>query len=572
VRGGKARAVAVLAVVVCSLVAGSPAQSASPSKGEGTGHRHWVTSAQSAPTSPQQFGVVTAPALIPMRDGEMLRAVLYLPSRPPTDAPGPCIGVLDGYAPPSAIAALGGVYATILGDYATRGYAGVYVHLRAIGVPADQALYYKYASDGYDVVEWMAKQSWCNGRVGLRGTSLLGISQWFAAKGLPPHLKAMVPDVACGDCYWGLWYVGGMIAGSGRKGRTPPSTAYDEYAAARPHRNYDAWWRERTIMPSDREKIARKGVKVLIFGGWDDYMLWSYTHNYMDYRAAKGDAKIILGPWTHGQALLGGTAVEPYSFNNYQTLFFDRWLKGIHNGIDRENRALIYVQGPNEWRFEREWPIPDTNYVTFNLRARRSGTAPSLNDGSLTFATARPHERSVGYTYSPTGPYNDAGGGGARLTNDQRGDEQRSLTWTTPAVQTPTEITGRPNLNFWAKVVGPDTDFVAELTDVGPDGTSTQIARGWLNAPRFFDRSHPKPLRMGIAYKFKLELWPTSYVLAAGHRLRLDLSGSDSTGNDPNPYPSRVTILQDAAHPSALIVPLIGDSRLVRAYRGFIER
>lgn len=560
--------VAVAIIAVAALLTPQPATSAT-TKGEGTEKRAWVNGRREALVSAQKFGVRVVPTVIPMRDGEMLRAVLYLPVRPPTDpGPGPCIGVLDGYAPPSAIAALGAPYGAFLSDYATRGYAGVYVHLRAMGVPEDEGLYYKYGEDGYDVVEWMADQPWCNGRVGLRGTSLLGISQWFAAKGGPPSLKAMIPDVACGDCYWGLWYVGGMLPGEGRRGRTPPLTAYDEYAAAAQHRNYDAWWRARTVMPEVRRAMARRGVKVLVTGGWDDYMLDSYTRNYTEFARAGGTGKLILGPWGHGDALLGGGDVlQPYSFDTYQLRFFDRWLKGLRNGIDDEGGALSYVEGPDQWRFERTWPIPDTKRIRLHLRSRRSGTAESLNDGSLTFAGPAAGEAKVRQGYKPEAPFNNAGGGAARLADDQRPDEARSLTWTSSRLKTNTELTGWPKLKFWASVTGGDRDFVVEITDVAPDGTSTQIGRGWLNAQRHFSRSDPKRLASGKIYGFALELWPMSRVVMTGHRVRISLAASDNPGTDPNPVASTLTVYQDSAHPSSIELPVIGNAALVRDSR-----
>lgn len=556
-------ALAALTAVVVASPAGGAA-----TKGAGTEKRQWVTGRREAAVSEAKYGVSVLPTLIPMRDGEMLRAVLYLPARPPTDAgPGPCIGVLEGYTPPSALVALGGLYATFLQDYARRGYAAVYVHLRGGGAPAEDALYYKYADDGYDVVEWMADQSWCNGRVGLRGTSLVGISQWLAAKQVPPSLKAMVPDVACGDCYWGLWYPGGMVGGEGRRGRTPPFTAYDEYAAASQHRNYDDWWRERTVLGDVRQKLAKRGVKILNTGGWDDYMLGSYSHNYSEFAQAGGNGKLVLGPWGHGDALTGGDDLQPYSFSTYHLRFFDRWLKGLENGIDEEGRALIFVQGPDQWRFEKDWPVPDEKRVKLYLRRAQSKTARSVNDGSLTIGGPAPAERAVKHAYTPDGPFNNAGGGSARLTEDQRPDEAHSLTWTSSAMTSPTEVTGWPHLRFWASFKGEDRDLVAEITDVSPDGTSTQIGRGWLNAQRYFDRSDPRPLKAGKIYKFDFELWPMSYVLQKGHRIRISLAASDNPGTDPNPHASTMTLYQNAAYPSHLDLPILGSPALLTQAR-----
>jgi putative CocE/NonD family hydrolase len=155
---------------------------------------------------------------------------------------------------------------------------------------------------------------------------------------------------------------------------------------------------------------------------------------------------------------------------------------------------------------------------------------------------------------------NNAGGGGTRPTGDQRPDEANQLTWTAKPVTVPTEITGWPRLKFWASSTAPDTDFVAEITDVAPDGTSTTIGRGWLNGPQSFSRTKPLPLVRGKVNAFDMELWPMSYVVQKGHRIRVDLSGSDSPGTAVNPLKSTVALYQDAAHPSALELPIIGTS------------
>jgi len=167
---------------------------------------------------------------------------------------------------------------------------------------------------------------------------------------------------------------------------------------------------------------------------------------------------------------------------------------------------------------------------------------------------------SASYTYSPAGPFNQANGNGPILAVDQRPNEASSLTWTSEPLSVPTEATGWWSLDFWASVNAPDTDFVVEITDVAPDGTSRQMGRGWLNAPRAFSRSNPRPLVPDAIYKFSVEVWPTSYVFPAGHRIRVDLSGSDCCvlGSDPNPTPARVTVYQDEHHPSRVVVPVIG--------------
>lgn len=549
-------------VLVLGLVQGSSvAQSSSDGeRGAGTEDRQWVEGPADPPESmsPQQYAVRTEAAVIEMEDGALLDARLFLPVRLPSEDPGPCVLTADGYGPPSAIGPLTfALTGESLNDLATRGYAGAHVFLQTRDVPEDQAFYYKYSEHGYQLVEWMADQPWCDGNVGMIGPSLLGISQWLTAKADPPHLRAIIPEIGCGDCYWYLWYRGGMLPGDGREGRQPPVTAYDEYGAAIEHRNYDAWWRERDTTSADFERIARSDIAVMQCGGWDDYIYSGGVKAVQEVVAAGGHGMQIIGPCSHGGSTYD---LLPYDLQTFRVLWFDRFLKGIENGIDEGPEALFYVEGAEQYRFEDEWPIPDAHTTTLYLRAEKSHSAPSLNNGSLTADAPADDEPAVSYDYSPDGPYNNAGGSGARPTEDQRGDEEHSLTWTTPPLDVATEVTGWPRVRLWASSTATDTDFVVELTDVAPDGTSTQVARGWLNAPRSFNRANPPELTPGEVHKFEITVWPMSYVFPEGHRIRLALSSSDNPGTAPNPHAAMVTVHQDAEHPSQLELPVVGTS------------
>ena len=541
-----ARALAFIVAAVYTLTA------TAGDKGAGTEQRQWVDGAKVAPVSPPIYDITEQEQFVAMRDGVRLQTRLFLPVLPQGAATPPCVLETDGYGIP-----LDPFFLPALRDLAKRGYAVLFARLRGTA-PSEGVsdLYNRFGEDGYDLVEWMAAKPWCNGDVGMVGGSLLGISQWLAAKQLPPHLKTFIPDVACGDCYTYLWYLGGMLPGQGRKARAGVPGAEHEYAAAIQHRNFDAWWRERTTMPEDVRAIARRRIPVLVRDAWGDYLLAGAVHNYENYLGVGNKRKIILGSVSHAPA----PDSLPYSNTEYQVMWLDRWLKGIHNGVDTEPRALIYVQGPNQWRFESDWPIPDTHLVRLYLRARLSGSAISLNDGLLSEQAPAETESPASYTYSPAGPFNQANGNGPILAVDQRPNELSSLTWTSEPLRVPTEATGWWSLNFWASVNAPDTDFVVEITDVAPDGTSRQVGRGWLNAQRAFSRSNPTPLISDVIYKFSVEVWPTSYVFATGHRIRVDLSGSDCCvlGSDPNPTPARVTVYQDEDHPSYVKVPVIG--------------
>ena len=527
------------------------------SKGEGTGDRNWVPDTEDPPTSGERYPVeVIEDVRIPMRDGIELEGRLFLPDLPDGEE-GACVLYPNGYGhgdPDSG-------NNRIPRDLAERGYASLHVSMRGSGTSEGEGnLYNKYGEDGYDLVEWMADQSWCDGNVGAIGTSLRGINQWLIAKENPPSLKAISPVVACGDCYDYLWYPGGMLPGPGRVARGEP-----EYTSAIEHRDFDDWWRVRSTLTEDLQNIAVNDTPALISGGWNDYISSGNVQAYKELSDADGESKLIMGAGAHGAV----DDLHPFDFESYQVLWFDRYLKGEPNILDEEEDVLIYVQGPDEWRFEEDWPISDRTMETMYLNGLESKSISSNNDGS--FSEEPEDNELTGYDYSPeTGPFLhtllDSGTG--RLDIDQSPYEADTTTWTTSPLPDATEVTGSMSLNIWAESDAEDFDIVVHVTDVAPDGTSEAVTAGYLNAPRSESRSSPEPVTPGEVNEYEIEILPTSYVFQKGHRIRLSIAGGTKeheSQNKPqgpgiNPNPSSVKIHQDKDHPSSWDIPIIGTA------------
>ena len=564
VRVALASTVVASALVACGTVSSNttPTPAAviptTGAKGSGTEGRNWIDGPKTPVTSSVRYEVATSEIFITVRDGVQLGAKIFLPQGV-TDGPRPCVLMADGYGhnTPTGIA-LGGAVV----DLAARGYGAIHLSMRGSGNSGGTAdLYNLLGQDGYDVVEWMAKQPWCNGRVGMVGASLLGISQWLTAKQSPPHLKAIVPHVACGDCYDYVWYPGGMLPGPGRAARPA-----NEYQPAMQHRDFDAFWLGRTTLAEDHMRIAANGIAVLTTGGWNDYIS---PANLEAFEQMPGNArkKLVWGPDAHGAMLMNP---QPYTYYEFEAMWLDRYLRDIKNGIDTESVAVIYVQGPNLWRNESKWPIPDTTRLKLYLNAGTGSPAASLNDGQLLPTRSRASQSSVAIDYAPeAGPFlatllSQSKG---RYAADQRHLEKSVLTWTSPVLTVPTEVTGHIGFTFWASVHGTDADFVALLTDVAPDGTSTQVTVGYLNASRAVSRK-PRTVIQDAATQYTLNVWPTSYVFQAGHRFRLDVAGGAAAGDSvvspqgpgKSPYAAHITIWQDNSHPSVLDLPVIGKS------------
>ncbi len=565
IRTGLARRLsAVFALAALAASHGAPAQLRF-TPGAGTENRHWLPERPTAVNPMRHYIVNTQDdVIVTTRDGTHLDARLLTPVLPPGMPAPPCLLMSDGYGRTSSAAA---PEDSPLFEIAARGYAVLHLSLRGTGRSEgakDLDLYSHYGQDGYDTVEWMAKQSWCNGRVGTIGMSLLGISQWLTAKEAPPSLKAIVPVVACGDCYSQLWYPGGMLPGVGREERR--ILAPTEFAAAAAHRDFDEFWRARTVLADDMAAIAGRGVAAFIAGGLDDYMTPSNILAYEQFVAPGGGTKrLFLGPYAHWWHL-------DY-IGEEQIRFLDHWLKGVANGAENDPPVTLYVKGANAWRTEATWPLADAHPVTLFLGARRSHSIASLNDGTL--QAGIPDAKSpVELPYTPElGPFLPVIlSVDNRLDMDQRADEEKAVTWTTPPLKVATEVTGYPQVTLYAASSADDGDLVFDMTDVAPDGTSRQVVQGYFNAPHTFGadapRAVPQPLVPGRIQKYQLRLYPTAYVFQPGHRIRLALAGGaklaphqeHTQGPGKNPRPYTWTLYADREHPSSVELPVIGTS------------
>jgi len=555
--------------------------------GAGTEGRMWADAPLPAPAKGTPFKVtVTHDVKIPMRDGIKLDGILYTPER---RRPAACILVFDGYG--ASLDPRDRRFAE------EQGYAVLNVSTRGIskseGTPA---LYDTWIPDGYDTVEWMARQPWCAdgakpGNAGMFGSSLPGNANWQVANARPPSLKAIAPDVACANCYQTVWHPGGTLLGPGRESR-----AGHEYEAVRQHPNRDAWWEMHIVDPSEIEAITKTGMGFMITGGLQDFITVGSMDAFATVQKVGGKGRLMVDGGAHASAR--NNVLGPYHHATHMDMFFGHFLRGEKNAwVDPKvykTDVLLYIMGANKYRWEKTWPIADANNVKLYLRAQSSGTIKGppragaaasedgataagglANDGSLSLAAPATDERPMTYTYFPeNGPFLPTGwtqrDGWPKI--DQTEFESKAVSWTTEAMTVPTEVTGNIVFDFSASSTAGDTDFILMVTDVAPDGTSKYISAGNLNAPRYPDLSTPNPMKPGEVRKFSMVVNPIAYVFQPGHRIRFSLAG----GATPLPLPgqtgaeipgknanySNVAIFQDAANPAILTIPVIGTGKL----------
>lgn len=537
-----------------------------------------------------------------MRDGTVLRADIL---RPDTNGRFPAILYRTPYGKdavwregelPTRLARAG--YVAIVQDVRGR-YAS----------DGDFDPYRQELTDGYDSVEWAAGLPYSDGNVGMAGLSYPGAVQWLAAGESPPHLKAIIPAM-CFSSSRHFFYTGGAfdlswiswiyrsIAPDIRKRRNLDGPINWEATRRLWAKGKDAWLRHLPLRdlpvledvapfyyewlahPDDgpywdfanvEAKYDRIRVPALNLSGWHDegYGPIGAVRNFNG--TLRNGSRLIIGPWTHGAPSLTSTREGELDFGpnaglDYPALllrWYDRWLKGIENGVDKEAPVKLFVMGDNVWRDEKEWPLERTRFTSYYLGS----------DGRLSTNTPSAGEKSDSFTYDPLDPVVDPRGG-TLGPFDQSSLESRSdvLVYTTEPLDRDIEVTGPIEAEIWASSSAKDTDFFVRLLDVYPDGKAYNLMSPTLEVLRARyrnDESRPELLTPGKVERFRLRQMMTSNVFKAGHRIRVHITSSFFPHLDRNPntgHPFGVDaetqkanqiIHHDSEFPSRLILPVI---------------
>ena len=567
-----------------------------------------------ADVGPRNDILVDNRVAVRMRDGVNLYADVY---RPVGDGRYPVLVSKTPYSTerfPTAYDAA--VY------FARRGYVYAFVDVR--GRHESDGVWEPFRNserDSYDTIEWAAKQPWSDGKVAMQGGSYLGQNQWRAAQAAPPSLVTIFPMVASTSIYhdWitlnGGWRLSfnfgwGPVRSESRIMQNPgPHTVdglkaihYDEVQKHLPlntmqqrvgrhakfydnwiaHPDYDDYWK-----PLNAEEVFNKiAIPVHTFGGWFDIFSQGTLRGFvgMSHKGATEKARrmshIVIGPWGHGASRKFGAIdfgpTANVEANDLQLRWYDYWLKGIDNGLASEPPVKLFVMGRNEWVYEREYPIARTDYRAFYFASAGKANG-SAGDGRLTWTKPTVSASSDRFTYDPNNPVPSLGGNNCCGTptaagpQDQRPIEKRQdvLVYTSDALTEELEVTGPVKIVLHAASDAVDTDFVAKLVDVYPDGTSYNMAEGIVRARYRESLSKPSLMKPGQVYKFEIDLVGTSVAFQKGHRIRVQIASSHFPQFDRNPNTgapfgttdkvqiAQQTIYHDAERPSHVLLPVI---------------
>ena len=531
----------------------------------------WLSSSAVATAQETKSTIQTTEFMVEMRDGVKLATTVFLPD---DTGPWPVILTRTPYGKDRGGGRAAGRYTTAGYAYVTQDQRG---RFRSEGeyTPHENEL-----DDGYDTVEWIARQPWSNGRVGATGGSAMGISANLAAASDPPHLVAAFTRVAPRSLFYEGRFIGGAFkeqdTGGWMRGQNVSEEEIDLY---RRRVVLDERWK-RTDLIFHRHNID---IPIYNSGGWYDLFGLGNVTNFQYLQdwgreGALGNQRLMMGPIGHGG--LSGDIAYPNSRieSDEEMRWFDHWLKGVDNGVDEEPAVRYYMMASarkgsasdkNGWRTAETWPPNASRRVRYYLTQNHglSTTAPTA------------HKSSLSYRFDPSDPVQTLGGlnlRGERGPMDQRAVGERSdyLRFQTAPLSEDLVIAGKIDLELWASTDGLDTDFVAKLIDVYPDGYEALVLDMVIRT-RFRKGRRPEDVQMmtpGKATKMTIDLWNSAITFEKGHRVAVHITSSNFPRYDVNPNTGEAagvstiepriatnTIHLDADHPTAILLPVMSE-------------
>jgi hypothetical protein len=561
---------------------------------------------------------------VPMRDGVRLFADVY---RPADDGAYPVLLLRTPYNKEDAQTMN---YAHPVW-YARHGYVVVVQDVR--GRWKSEGEFYPFtaeADDGYDTVEWAASLPGVVPKVGMYGFSYAAGVQWLAAMKRPPHLRAIAPAMIGSDSYQGRTYRNGAFSlallqswvlyaardTALRRNRIdwaselselyanifsfykrvplndPPESVkslapyYLDWLA---HRTRDSCWSATAL----KDHYGEIDVPALHIGGWYDVFIDGTIENFAGVSrygsaAAREAQYLYIGPWFHmpWSRYVGELDFGPEAANRIDELqlqWFNRWLKD-EEPARPPAKVRYFLMGANMWKEADAWPVPGVVTKRLYLHSRRKANSVS-GDGWLS-EDAPGDEFPDLYVYHPSIPVPALGGRSGAVPEltpmgpkNQLPVEIRNdvLVYTSAPLERDLAVVGETEVELYAATTAEDTDFVAKLVDVHPDGRAFNIAEGIIRASFRNGVERAEPVPPGQVLRYTVSLGPTAHVFRKGHAIRLDIASSLFPTFDRNPNrfmnsgeatdadfeTATQTIYHDARRPSRLNLPVVPDEKAV---------
>jgi predicted acyl esterase len=514
---------------------------------------------------------------IPMKDGVRLAVNLYMPDGAPQGATADDkFPVILEYLPYRkddwSIARDWGLHSY----FVRRGYITARVDIRGTGTsegnPPDREYSDQEQQDGLEVIDWLSKQPWSTGNVGMMGISWGGFNAIQMARLHPPALKAIIAACATEELFHDdIHYIDGLMHADEYEmamdlelglTRAPDFPTGEKFLAERfdaapwfllyLHGQRDGpFWRRASLAP---DRYADYNVPTFMVGGFLD--------GYRDsiprfFEHVKAPVKAILGPWNHTfpHDADPGPAIE---WRDEATRWWDYWLKGKQNGILDEPRFEVFMRHwfapdpniaevPGNWRAEKTWPPSGSHTQTlfFAPGHQLAEVAPAVRDASVEELKYVP---SIGL---------EAGFWWGDFTTDQRPIDAYSLVYDSAPLANDTAILGWPKVILQASSTAPLADWFARLSDVAPDGTVTMITGAGQSGAQLGGAAKPADLTPGQKYTIPIELHVTSWLFPAGHKIRVAISNALWPMIWPTPYVMTSSLYLGDSGTSRLELPIV---------------
>ena len=537
---------------------------------------------------------------VPMRDGVRLSTNVFVP---PANGRFPAILIRTPYGKGNDV----GTFRSFL----DRGFAVVVQDVRGRRDSAgDFQPLTQEGPDGSDTLDWIARQDWSDGSVGMLGGSYLGIAQWRVAMLNNPHLKAIFPVVSGIDDYRDRFYSPGgafklghrlqwMADNLRAKSFQPPEFAkfifhlplrtadrlvtgqsVEMFQAVMDHPLHDGFWDAISVLDNIRE------IRIPVFSaaGWYDNFAQSDLAAFSQLSRRSTLHHIVIGPWPHNMS----TPLKTVNFGpdssapirRFQHDWFEYWLKTPERKRVRKPFSYppvrLFVMGANVWRDEKEWPLARARVSRLYLNSTKGANSKG-GDGELLAEPPR-RERADIYTYDPRKPVPTLGG--AVCCNDkvfpwgpmdQRPVERRRdvIVYTGKPLAKDLEVTGTVKAVLYVATSARDTDFTAKLVDVYPDGRAINLTDGILRLRYRESLERAVLAQPGTVYTITVDMGVTSNVFKAGHSIRLEVSSSNFPRFDRNLNTGRAqadetelrvatqSVFHGRLRPSHLLLPVV---------------
>ncbi len=463
--------------------------------------------------------------------------------------------------------------------FARRGYVGARVDIRGTGASEGQQPDREYSEeeqrDGMEVIAWLARQPWSAGNVGMMGISWGGFNSIQMAMRRPPALKTIIAVDATDELFHDdIHYLDGLmhldefelsmdLFGSLTRAPDFPTDAASLAATFdRPpwfllylHQQRDGpFWRRASLRPD----YARINIPVFLIGGFLDGYRDSIPRML---EKMKTPVRALVGPWNH--TFPHNTEIGPaIEWREDATRWWDRWLKGRENSIEKEPRLTVFLRHwyapnlnlkeiPGEWRAQNAWPPRNLKTETFFFTPAHE-LSPSAADEAV-------HQLQ----YVPSAGI-ETGFWWGDLTDDQRPSDAYSLVYDSPPLDKDTAILGWPRALLRVAATAPLANWFVRLCDVAPDGASTQVTGAGQSGAQRDSSADPKPIETGKIFPLEFDLHFTSWIFPKGHRLRVAVSNAAWPMIWPTAYPMTTSLRLGGEDGSAIALPVLVEDHARR--------